>query len=195
VNRLIDVSWISCLILASKGFWQETLHMGDFYYELSVQIVDVCLQTRSSLGGLIDIAELIRRLIKIRGKHAPPIAEYVSNYGIWDMDRHSRFADNWHNYRGIDDVSCFFFFSCVSLLYRDDILRSVKKLQVLGRGLEMVTIGSRKMLQSIPQEINMDHMTILTKAESRGYVLPSELRNTLKWTNERIFTVLVSIQN
>lgn len=53
--------------------------MGDFYYELSVQIVDICLQTRSSLGGLIDIAELIRRLIKIRGKHAPPIAEYALN--------------------------------------------------------------------------------------------------------------------
>lgn len=93
-----------------------------------------------------------------------------------------------------DTIGFFFFYVHVYLYYRDDILRSVKKLQVLGRGLEMVTIGSRKMLQSIPQEINKDYMTVLTKAESRGYVLPSELRRTLDWTEERIFTILVSIQ-
>jgi ESCRT-II complex subunit VPS22 len=63
------------LPIANKGFWGDILHIGDFYYELSVQIVEICLQTRSSLGGLIELQELIQRLMKMRGKHAQPIGE------------------------------------------------------------------------------------------------------------------------
>ena len=32
-------SWI-----AKKGFWAQMLGFGDFYYELGVQIVEVCLR-------------------------------------------------------------------------------------------------------------------------------------------------------
>jgi hypothetical protein len=31
---------------ASKGFWAKLLGVGDFYYELSVQIIEVCLKTK-----------------------------------------------------------------------------------------------------------------------------------------------------
>ncbi len=36
---------------ASKGFWAEMLGVGDFYYELGVQIVEVCLATSHRNGG------------------------------------------------------------------------------------------------------------------------------------------------
>lgn len=54
-------------LASRKGFW-SLLGMGDFYYELSVQIVEVCLATNYKNGGLILLDELRTRLIKARGK-------------------------------------------------------------------------------------------------------------------------------
>jgi len=38
--------------LASKGFWSKMLGVGDFYYELGVQIVEVCMATSHRNGGM-----------------------------------------------------------------------------------------------------------------------------------------------
>ena len=54
-------------LASSKGFW-SILGIGDFYHELSVQIVEVCLATNFKNGGLISLGELRRRLIRSRGK-------------------------------------------------------------------------------------------------------------------------------
>ena len=40
---------------ASKGFWAEMLGVGDFYYELGVQIIEVCLATSHRNGGKHEI--------------------------------------------------------------------------------------------------------------------------------------------
>jgi ESCRT-II complex subunit VPS22 len=53
-------------LASNKGFWAEILGVGDFYYELGVQIIDVCISTRKTNGGLITIEELLRRLKQIR---------------------------------------------------------------------------------------------------------------------------------
>ncbi|KAG8231837.1 hypothetical protein J437_LFUL008608 [Ladona fulva] len=54
-------------LASRKGFW-SVLGMGDFYYELGVQIVEVCLATNHRTGGLIRLSELRNLLIKARGK-------------------------------------------------------------------------------------------------------------------------------
>ncbi|XP_075234946.1 vacuolar-sorting protein SNF8 [Lycorma delicatula] len=54
-------------LASGKGFW-SVLGIGDFYYELSVQIVEVCLATNDKNGGLITLDELRQRLIKARGR-------------------------------------------------------------------------------------------------------------------------------
>lgn len=33
-------------LASKKGFWSELLDFGDFYYELAVQIIEVCIITR-----------------------------------------------------------------------------------------------------------------------------------------------------
>lgn len=53
-------------LASRKGFW-SLLGIGDFYYELSVQIVEVCLATNYKNGGLIGLDELRTRLVKARG--------------------------------------------------------------------------------------------------------------------------------
>jgi len=39
------------------GWWAEMLDLGDWQYELGVQIVDVCVSTRERNGGLIEMGE------------------------------------------------------------------------------------------------------------------------------------------
>lgn len=38
-------------LTASKGFWAEKLGFGDFYYELGIQIVEICVATNHINGG------------------------------------------------------------------------------------------------------------------------------------------------
>lgn len=61
-------------LASSKGFWAEMLGVGDFYYELGVQIIEVCLATSHRNGGLISIEELKERLMKSRGKKSQDIS-------------------------------------------------------------------------------------------------------------------------
>ncbi|KAF7638356.1 Vacuolar-sorting protein SNF8 [Meloidogyne graminicola] len=55
-------------LASSKGFWTEKLGLGSFYYELAVQIIEVCMSTSQENGGLITIDELRNRLMRSRSK-------------------------------------------------------------------------------------------------------------------------------
>ncbi|CAF0721482.1 unnamed protein product [Didymodactylos carnosus] len=55
-------------LASSKGFWSQVLGVGDFYYELAVQIVEVCVATTQQNGGIISLDELLLRVRKARGK-------------------------------------------------------------------------------------------------------------------------------
>ncbi|BES95577.1 EAP30/Vps36 family [Nesidiocoris tenuis] len=59
-------------LASNKGFW-SVLNLGDFYYELSVQIVEVCLATSEKNGGLISLDELRTRLLRSRGRVAQEV--------------------------------------------------------------------------------------------------------------------------
>lgn len=54
-------------LASGKGFW-SVLGIGDFYYELAVQVVEVCMATNDKNGGLISLSELRTRLIRARGQ-------------------------------------------------------------------------------------------------------------------------------
>ncbi|KAF8510566.1 EAP30/Vps36 family-domain-containing protein [Hysterangium stoloniferum] len=50
------------------GWWSEVLGVvGDWQYELGVQIVDICVSTRERNGGMIEMGELVRLLTRLRG--------------------------------------------------------------------------------------------------------------------------------
>lgn len=46
-------------LASGKGFWSDLLGVGDFYYELGVQIIQICVETRSSNGGMITMKEVL----------------------------------------------------------------------------------------------------------------------------------------
>ncbi|KAJ0402197.1 hypothetical protein P43SY_008061 [Pythium insidiosum] len=53
-------------LASKKGFWSELLDVGDFYYELAVQIIEIGIVTRPKNGGLIGMSDLLRFLAKRR---------------------------------------------------------------------------------------------------------------------------------
>lgn len=50
---------------SNRSVWSG-LGMGDFYYDLAVQIIDVCVSTRSANGGLIRMSDLVSWLNRLR---------------------------------------------------------------------------------------------------------------------------------
>lgn len=49
-----------------SGMWADMLGLGDWQYELGVQIIDVCVSTRSQNGGVIAMKDLIARVTRLR---------------------------------------------------------------------------------------------------------------------------------
>eukprot|EP00947_MAST-08B_sp_MAST-8B-sp1_P006072 g6072.t1 len=130
-------------LASSKGFWADILGVGDFYYEIGVQIVDVCLATREANGGLIDMDDLRLRLRRMRGSNAVDLGE-------------------------------------------DDVRRAVGKLKNLGQGFDIQEVGGRKMVVSVPRELNQDHVNLMHLAgQHNGAVSGGALRRELGWDGER----------
>jgi len=125
------------------GWWAEMLGLGDWQYELGVQIVDVCVSTRERNGGLIEILELVRLVSKLRGVKGGVITE-------------------------------------------DDVVRSIKTLQPLDAGYQMVEIGGRKMVRSVVKELDEDQSVVLTIAQQEGGRVSEDILVQRKgWTPER----------
>jgi ESCRT-II complex subunit VPS22 len=75
-------------LASGKGFWADLLGFGDFYYELGVKLITICLQTRNVNGGIITLKDLLVRLRGYHGKNSS-----IANINQEDL------------YRALDKVS------------------------------------------------------------------------------------------
>lgn len=129
------------------GWWAEMLGMGDWQYELGVQIVDVCVSTRDRNGGLVEVSELVRLVSKLRGVGG--------------------------------------------VITEDDVVRSIKTLQPLGAGYQVVEIGGRKMVRSVVKELDEDQSVVLAIAQAEGGRISEDiLVHRMGWTPERCRSAL-----
>ncbi|RZC61726.1 hypothetical protein C5167_023475 [Papaver somniferum] len=115
---------IGLIPLASNKGWAELLGIGDFYYELGVQNVDICMATRSLNGGLINLQEL-----------------------------------------------------CTLLCQR----RKAARDSILGSGFEVISVGKKKLVPSVPTKLNKDHNEILELVQAQGYVTVEEVERRFSW--------------
>lgn len=129
-------------LASNKGFWAQTLGVGDFYYELAVQMIEVCLLTRPQNGGLIGMEELLSRL---RAKRA----------------RSSTAAS-----RGSSSSSAAS--SSAEAISEDDVEYSIRKVSILGNGFRVVVVGGKRMVLSVPTELLTDHVDLMSMAAKRG---------------------------
>lgn len=135
---------------SNKGFWAEILGVGDFYYELGVQIVDVCIATRAKTGGLIELEDLKRRIERMRGKSAQEIST-------------------------------------------EDIVRSIRNLKPLGSGYDIIKVGSKQLVQSVPREVSNDFSLILSTFQEQGHFTWQLVLQALSWSDSRIDNAIVRL--
>uniref|UniRef100_A0A453LDV9 Vacuolar protein sorting-associated protein 22-like protein 1 n=1 Tax=Aegilops tauschii subsp. strangulata TaxID=200361 RepID=A0A453LDV9_AEGTS len=115
-----------------------------------VQIVDICIATRSHNGGLIDLLELRKLLCQKRKTD-------------------------------------------LGSLSSDDCLRAISKLKVLGSGFEVISVGKKKLVRSVPTELNKDHNGILELAQAKGYVTVEQVEKEFSWSAGRAIDALETL--
>ncbi|SNX86997.1 related to SNF8 - protein involved in glucose derepression [Melanopsichium pennsylvanicum] len=122
-----------------SGLWSDMLGLGDWQYELGVQIIDVCVSTRSSNGGVIGMDELIRRVTLLRtGGKSDSRPSTRKGRGEKEKEKEAEIT-------------------------QDDIVRSIKMLAPLGCGYEVISLGNgdEKMVRSVARELDTDTMVVL----------------------------------
>jgi len=58
---------------------------------------------------------------------------------------------------------------------RDDLERAIKKLHVLGSGFQVIPVGNKRLVQSVPGELSMDDTSMLHLAQVLSF---EQQRNT-----------------
>lgn len=129
-------------LASNKGFWADVLGMGKFYFDLSVIVVQISLQTRHENGGIMLLTDLLKRI------------------------RNS-------NMKSRQSVSI------------EDIYRAVDKLSILGNGFQIVEVSGKKMLISVPLELNSDQQILFSEAQDNGFISLSIFTSLHGWSNER----------
>ncbi|KAG0316762.1 Vacuolar protein sorting-associated protein SNF8 [Dissophora globulifera] len=162
-------------LASSKGYWGELLGVGDFYYELGIQIIDVCLSTRALNGGLMELSEVKRRVERMRGIRDNKSSSSNNNQGS---------SSRWANLsNATKDVSM--------EVTEDDMWRSIKALAPLGSGYQVLQIGDKKMVSSVPRELNRDQSMILALIQAtNAHVNVELLQDRLGWESGRVKTAL-----
>lgn len=57
-------------------------------------------------------------------------------------------------------------------------MRAVKSLQPLGSGFDILSIGDKKIIRSVPQELSKDQATVLEVLQVSFYVIHGLFSNT-----------------
>jgi len=49
-------------LASNKGFWADLLGVGDYYFEIAVRVIDLCVRGRRVTGGIMPLDELVLKL-------------------------------------------------------------------------------------------------------------------------------------
>ncbi len=157
-------------LLSSKGFWGKLLGVGDFYFELGVQILDVCISTRPVNGGIMDAKECLDRIQRARTSVSRGAAAAASG----------RAASR-------------------ALVSLDDVERAVAQLGALGSGIaiQRVTRPGKPpvaIIVSVPRELSADTATaVAVMGESSGRCTAASLASAAGWTADRAASALAAL--
>lgn len=164
------------------GLWNDFLGLSDFQNELSIQIIDVCVSTRESNGGFIDMRQLVSAINRLRTGH----------------DESTLLMAAQKN----PDVAS-------GLVTEEDVMQSIRLLKPLGSGYEVVHLANGvKIVRSVPKELDTDSTVVMAllaapktsrlplDALGQAYVTEHDLvqdmpeANKSRWSLERAHAVL-----
>jgi len=62
-------------ISSQKGALGGALGMGTFYYELGIQVTNICIALRKKTGGIVEMSDCMKYLQHLRGSAASKVSE------------------------------------------------------------------------------------------------------------------------
>ncbi|KAI7863407.1 vacuolar-sorting protein SNF8-like protein [Spinellus fusiger] len=68
----------------------------------------------------------------------------------------------------------------------DDIVRAIRTLKPLSGGFEVLEIGKRKMVRSVPKELDKDQSALLLLAQKQRFVNKLIIQQSLGWEETRL---------
>lgn len=141
-------------LASNKGFWSDILGVGDFYFELGVKIINVCVQTRSVNGGVISLNELYSIINKKLSSTTT-----ASSSSSPKTTSSSSSSSSLPNNSNSNELSIY------------DIKRAIEKLMILGNGFKLVENNGNCLLISVPLEVNIDHEYVFSAgSDNDSYV-------------------------
>lgn len=128
--------------------------VGDFYYELAVQIIEICIKTRNQNGGLMELNEVVERVNLVRSKFSKGSGPEIT---------------------------------------ANDVKQSIRNVKILGNGFELLMVGGKYYIQSVPCELSSDHTAILGIAAQKNGLTREEFAKELSWSADRVDQALVCL--
>ncbi|KAI8460263.1 EAP30/Vps36 family-domain-containing protein [Phakopsora pachyrhizi] len=171
-----------------RGFW-DWIGLGDWTFELAIQVVDVCLWTRDRNGGLHEMEDVLKAVRELRSM--PKISDQA------DASQHqpttinsSKISLNDQMKKKIGLINKPISELLQSTITEADITRAIKCLEPLGCGYCIINIGNKKFLRSVPVELDNDSLllfdSILSSESTIGYTTHKILRDHTGWNSDRV---------
>ncbi|BGP14662.1 hypothetical protein JCM10213_001628 [Rhodosporidiobolus nylandii] len=153
----------------SKGLWDK-IGVGDWYYALGVQVVDVCLQKRERGGGLVALDEVIREVAKLRGG-----------------------AAKGKDGKGKSRATAAGGAAATTEVTEADVQRAIEALEPLGCGYAIIQVGGKKVVRCSPGGLDRDSLVVVEAASGTGRgsvtreeVLAFTARDGAAWDLDRV---------
>nr|BBF89431.1 EAP30-like [Oryza glaberrima] len=77
--------------------------------------------------------------------------------------------------------------------FRTQLEEFALKHKVLGSGFEVISVGKKKLVRSVPTELNKDHNGILELAQAEGFVTVEQVERKFSWSTGRAIDVLETL--
>ncbi|GAA5969863.1 hypothetical protein JCM11641_008067 [Rhodosporidiobolus odoratus] len=130
----------------SKGLWDK-IGVGDWYYALGVQVVDVCLKARERGGGLVALDEVLREVGKLRGSG---VAKKAAADGTKTRATAAGGA------------------VATTEVTEADVQRAIETLEPLGCGYAIIQVGGKKVVRCSPGGLDRDSLVVVEAAAGTG---------------------------
>ncbi|GAA5925588.1 hypothetical protein JCM3775_001449 [Rhodotorula graminis] len=138
----------------AKGLWDK-IGVGDWYYALGVQVVDVCLRVRERSGGLVALDEVIREVVKLRG-------------GAGGGAGGGGGAGKGGGKKGAGGAATTTTTTSEATITEADVQRAIEALEPLGCGYAILSVGGKKVVRCSPGGLDRDSLVVVEAASANG---------------------------
>lgn len=99
-----------------------------------------------------------------------------------------------HNQGGLTDMDTLLGNLNVENVSSGDVRRAIKTLKPFGNGFEIIQIGGRDFVQSVPREMQQDDRKVLDLASlNKGLLNKNLIKKALQWDEPRIELILARL--